>query len=1723
MIQPYIGLVLIDSNKNHLYYLFHRYFIRLLLCLFVSQIQASPEQISIQLKWKHSFQFAGYYAAIEKGFYRDVGLDVTLKEIDFSKDFVQQVVNGESEYGVSDSTLLIYHLQGKPVVLLNQFFQHSPLVFLSLRDSGIVSPYEMVGKKVAFNVTNQGDASLNALLLNTLGDLSKVREVPFNALYYQDFMDGKIDVISGYSTSQPYHLKEQGVDVNIINPQSYGIDYYGDNLFTTQKELAEHPERVEKMSQATVKGWAYALEHPVEVIRLIAEKYATSTSESFLQYQASTIRQMVIPELIKLGSVDPKRYQQAAEDYQRLGFVDSKQIKNNFFYRVDSHKQIQGSVKLTTQEQAWIKSNPQVNVGGSPDWSPFNFADKNGQYSGIANDYLNLIAENTGLKFNVTIDQWNHNLEKIRNNQIDLLGSVYYTDARSKFLTFSKPYFEMLDYFFIRSDLKVRTLADLNGKRVAIPKNYAHEGLIKKHFPKIKIISVNTFSSAIDAVLENRADMLYDTYGALTYTLKKEGINTIIPFKSTRKLGKKFIHIASRKDLPELASIIQKGLDSISVKEKQEIYNKWLSKTPEVDQQAVRLSAAEQQWLRSHPEIRLGVDPSWPPYEFVDQSGELKGISADVINLLEKRLNIKFKLTSQNSWAETLDKARNHELDVLSSITKTSNREKYLRFTEPYFMPLNGIYTRKNNVNVTVTDLDDLKNKTVVIENQYFLHELLAKKYPDIKLFPVETTADALKAVSYGDVDAYVGNQGAANWVVEQNALNNLKITPATDIGQSPLRLAVRDDWPEFQSILDKTLLSISDVEMSTIRRKWLGLDFDNQGINKLTLNASEQQWLDEHKIIRFSGDPNWLPYEAFDKQGVYIGIVAEHLKLIEQRLGIKVDIIPTQSWSDSVAKVKQGDIDVISETSDSDLKSQLSFTQNYISSPVVIVMNKDENYVEGIDQIKHQKIAVIKEYGYVPQIIKKYPDLSFHRVDTIQEGLTAVSIGKVDALFATLAQASFHISELGINNIRIVGKTEFNTKLAFGMRQEFAPLAALFNRALSSISQNEKQVIFDAWGKHKYVDKIDYLLLIKIVALFLMIIAVIVYWNRKLAKEIALRKEIEAQTQALIDNIPLQVIVTSLQGHFITANPKALSDYKIHKSELDRFNISDFYVNPNDRELIVKELSEKGEVEQKIIVFKKRDGTQRSMMISVMPVFYQNQNAFLTIAVDMTERIEIESTLNEAREHADQANRAKSEFLTNMSHEIRTPMNAIIGFTELLNDQLEDPKLKSFVNTIQSAGNNLLTLINDILDLSKIEAGKFQIVKTACNPHELFTELGNIFMIKMAEKNIEFILDIDPLIPHSLQLDAPRLRQVLFNLIGNAVKFTEQGTIYIKARTDNEDNITSKLDLLIDIKDSGIGISEDQQPLIFQDFEQSSGQDLRKYGGTGLGLSISKKLVEMMGGQITLNSQLGKGSTFTVKLTGVNISSLVVDVDSEKQTPTTFISFPPCRILIVDDITDNRELLLALFAGTPIQTVETENGLEAVEQVKQNDAKQQPFDLILMDIRMPVMDGYQAAKEIKSFSSIPIVALTASVMTDEFETIRSNNFDGYLRKPVLKTDLFNELRLFLPFEELPIVENFIQSKPLSGSELRCLPYVLDELKKLMEQCNAISKSNNISQIQLFASTMIEITAKHPVTVVDDFAKRLLVEIDSFDIAAIKRSLNDFPKLISQLDQIKER
>jgi signal transduction histidine kinase/CheY-like chemotaxis protein len=500
------------------------------------------------------------------------------------------------------------------------------------------------------------------------------------------------------------------------------------------------------------------------------------------------------------------------------------------------------------------------------------------------------------------------------------------------------------------------------------------------------------------------------------------------------------------------------------------------------------------------------------------------------------------------------------------------------------------------------------------------------------------------------------------------------------------------------------------------------------------------------------------------------------------------------------------------------------------------------------------------------------------------------------------------------------------------------------------------------------------------------------------------------------------------------------------------------------------------------------------------------------------------------ARKDAEAANVAKSEFLANMSHEIRTPLNAILGFSELLSTNVTDPKNKGYVESITVSGKNLLNIINDILDLSKIEAGRMDLECNWANLNQMLEEISSIFSIKAKEKKLKFIIDTSNADTLLFNVDEVRLRQVLINLTGNAMKFTDEGSIILRYRTENI-NADKKIgDLIISVEDTGIGIPENQLNEIFAAFKQKSGQNTKKYGGTGLGLAISKRLINMMQGDLMVKSKLGVGSTFTIKLTNINFSTDFAESTSKIDSlDTSKIRFAPATVLITDDIDDNRRLLREYIAESDFTIYEAENGLEAVAI-----AREALPDVILMDLRMPEMDGYKALEEIRKIEAlkeVPIIAQTASVMKKEQDEIFKFGFDSFLEKPASKSRLFEEMMRFLKYEEIETVEvagteedtpkkEKIKKLGKKASENKEL--ILAELENNFKPALMdLAKTLRVRQIREVIGEMAEFAGKYEIEILNKYIAELDATINSFNRANIKSGIEDFTSVINKIKEAK--
>ena len=415
----------------------------------------------------------------------------------------------------------------------------------------------------------------------------------------------------------------------------------------------------------------------------------------------------------------------------------------------------------------------------------------------------------------------------------------------------------------------------------------------------------------------------------------------------------------------------------------------------------------------------------------------------------------------------------------------------------------------------------------------------------------------------------------------------------------------------------------------------------------------------------------------------------------------------------------------------------------------------------------------------------------------------------------------------------------------------------------------------------------------------------------------------------------------------------------------------------------------------------------------------YNQAEEKLEKALEETEKvnehlIKIAAFANDMAKQAEMANIAKSEFLANMSHEIRTPMNAVIGFSNILAEEQMDDTHKEYVRTILKSAGNLMTIIDDMLDFSKIESGKLEIECVNCSLGEILNSIESMMHSQTEEKGLEFeILEANGL-PDQIYTDPSRLRQCLINLINNAIKFTENGFVHVNISLEEIDN---KPFIHFDVEDTGIGIAHDNQQNIFESFTQADGSTCRKYGGTGLGLAITKQLVNLLGGEISLKSKEGKGSVFSLKIpAGIDIRSQPFLDRHNIANKLTFAGDQPDTtkfpgsVLVAEDVITNQILIKQILNNAGLEVTLAENGKEAVEK-----ALQQQFDIIFMDMMMPVMNGYEATRKLRGKGlNTTIIAVTANAMKGDKRKCLEAGCNDYLSKPISRDELYEILEKHL-------------------------------------------------------------------------------------------------------------
>jgi len=517
-------------------------------------------------------------------------------------------------------------------------------------------------------------------------------------------------------------------------------------------------------------------------------------------------------------------------------------------------------------------------------------------------------------------------------------------------------------------------------------------------------------------------------------------------------------------------------------------------------------------------------------------------------------------------------------------------------------------------------------------------------------------------------------------------------------------------------------------------------------------------------------------------------------------------------------------------------------------------------------------------------------------------------------------------------------------------------------------------------------------------------------HFNPELQEKIDELEAAQQNLEAIINNISDAIIIHDDTGRIISWNNQARKVFNCSDEEKATITLRDLFtpdMRVNELESTWAEVLE-GKTRILEWGFHQLNAKRKiPMQISINKTFWNGKTALVSVLRDFTEQKKHEQELIIARKKAEESDRLKSAFLANLSHEIRTPMNAIMGFTEFLKrPDLESDKRNTFISIVQESGNHLLSIIDDIIEISKIETGQISPHIGNVNIHRCIQDLFNALSVTMPQgKNVKLILELPENDSNiTIRTDKVKVCQVLTNLISNAIKYTERGHVIIGYKVNHEDN-----DLLLFVKDTGEGIDAKYHHLVFDRFSRIESDLAVRMGGSGLGLAISKAYVEMLGGNIMLQSEPGRGSefSFTIPLKIVRDEESGVEPEAETLKPEGNNEL----ILLAEDEEINFLFFSRLFADKKYRLLRAKNGAEAVDMVRQNPE----IRLILMDIKMPVLNGIMAFKQIRQIRpSVPVIAQTAHALPNEEKEIMSGGFDGYITKPIQEQKLFKLIHQLL-------------------------------------------------------------------------------------------------------------
>ncbi len=777
--------------------------------------------------------------------------------------------------------------------------------------------------------------------------------------------------------------------------------------------------------------------------------------------------------------------------------------------------------------------------------APKVFTAENGQVVGLFPDLLKYIAHQEGWTLKYVPGTWAECLGRLERGDLDVMVDVAFSEARAKRFEFSSETV-LINWgmLYTRRGLRIDSVVDLQGKRVAVMQGSIHtdgtrgiKSLLRDFDIECALIEVTDYQGVFSLLDRAQADVgvvnrLFGTlhqkkYGVVPSPVVFNPRHLRFAFPKKGRFDRHVLeridhHLAFLKD--NFGSVYHRAISAYL----SGLPNAWALVRPfGMEDRPIALTPKEREWLQKHPVVRIGVDAAYAPYSFVDENGQYQGAAMDFVALISNRLGITMEVVPGLSWPEIVEGSRKRELDVIVTAVKTREREKFLGFTQEYLPTPLVIMTRQEDD--SIRGPWGLSGKKVALVKGYSSTQRVITEHPAVDPLLVKTSLEGLRAVSAGNAQAYVGVLGVSTHLAEDNGIVNLKVAASYDMVSNAQRFAVRKDWPELVSILDKVLDAISEDQKLSVLRKWAPITLELQKAADSRLSRAELEWLQRHKAMRLGVAPAWAPFEYFDESGKYSGVVSDFVRLLNERMNVSMQPIQGLTWAQMLHEAGAGKVDVISTIMKTfEHSEQILFTEPYLSLPLVVITREDYKFINGIGDLSGAKIAVARGYVTQQYLERDFPGHDLVLVDDLEEAVDAVSNGKADALLETIAVTKYAERQMGIKNLRVAATTPYRYELSFGVRKDWPDLVWILNKSLANITETEKALLYDKWVNPRIERHVDWLKVGMSASFILLIAAVIVglvlHSNRRLSAEIAERKKAERALQSAHDELEQRV-----------------------------------------------------------------------------------------------------------------------------------------------------------------------------------------------------------------------------------------------------------------------------------------------------------------------------------------------------------------------------------------------------------------------------------------------------------------------------------------------------------------------------------------------------------------------------------------------------------------------